>query len=121
MTGLVLSIAVLATGSILPNVEAMKPTKDPATGIKIQCKIPKSGIAVLSCILSAKEGIDFFILLTPTSGPFNLDRDCDKRTESKLVLQNGEFFYTVTKCGGGESVFKVTVVGSQIHSVELVP
>ena len=120
MAGLVLSIAVLATGTILPSVEAMKPAVDSATGIKIQCKIPKGGSSDgrISCTLSARDGIDFFILLGPAIGPLNIDVDCEKRFLSNPILKNGKYVYTVSKCGSAvSSVFEVTVEGSQITSV----
>jgi len=109
MTGLVLSIAVLATGTILPSVEAMKPTVDSDTGIKIQCKVPKGGnnAGQLVCTISTRDGIDFYEFTTPISGPHDIEKDCEKRQKQIISTGDGDYTFTVTKCGVGEATFFV--------------
>ena len=87
MAGLVLSIAVLATGTIVQSAEAAKPTTltDPDSGIKITCKItPSRGTFTPSfeCSFSDRDGIDIVSVKqfgnnpnTPTGQTDNIPED----------------------------------------------
>ena len=115
MAGLVLSIAVLATGTIVQSAEAMKPVKDSTTGIKIQC----SAKSTFKCTMSSKEGIGAFeIIKYPSgilvsSGTYN---SCDKRESVSFGLANGNYVFKVTKCGDDPAVseFYVTRTGNTV-------
>ena len=126
MAGLVLSIAVLATGTIVPNVEAMKPTVDPLTGIKIQCKIPKGGPQTghLFCKMTSGDGIGDLSFSTPLGSEGSGTNLCPNKIRSITFdnpFQEGDYTFTVTKCGGGTSVFVVTVTGGQITNIAVIP
>ena len=102
-------VAVLATGTILPSVEAMKPTVDSDTGIKIQCKVPKGGnnAGELVCTMSTRDGIDSYEFTTPISGPHGIEADCEKRQKQIISQVDGDYTFTVTECGGSEATFYV--------------
>jgi len=109
IAGALVAITVLATGTILPSVEAMKPTVDSDTGIKIQCKVPKGGnnAGELVCTMSTRDGIDSYEFTTPISGPHGIDKDCEKRQKQIISQVDGDYTFTVTECCGGEATFFV--------------
>ena len=119
MAGLVLSIAVLATGTIVQSAEAAKPlsAKDPNSGTKITCKVTdKPGSSVnFGCVFHDTDGID-----EVSWGPSNRDFDCQKRVKISIAggtHVHGTWTFTVTDCAANTSTFDVTVENQQVTSV----
>ena len=104
--GVILSIAVLATGSIVPSVEAMKPTVDPATGIKIQCKIMKGD---LSCKVSSNDKIDYLEMILPNGEVTFTDSGCAKSHTVSTVAKEGVYIVYGEECKSQSSQFQVFV------------
>jgi len=121
MTVLVLSIVVLATGSILPSVDAMKPTVDPSTGIKIQCRITHDDR--ISCKVTSKDKLDIVTIVTPDGGGVSNPIECERSiTVDPQTFVDGDTTVTATKCGGGQiSVFSVTVENKKVTNVAVIP
>ena len=123
MAGLVLSIAVLASGTILPNVEDMKPTVDISTGIKIQCKIPNGGSneGRLDCNGFSKDGLSSSEVTIPGEEPTFTAGNCSKsRTTSGGPVQIGVYLFTFWKCTGGESSNFVVTVDENLEITNVV-
>jgi hypothetical protein len=118
MTGLVLSIVVLATGTIVPSVEAMKPTLDPITGIKLQCKVMKDH---LICKATSKEKIDAILMVFESEGVDAVGGDCKKsKSVADDTIENGSYLLTVIECGQGlETIFLVLVENDAISSIRV--
>ncbi len=125
MTGLILSIVVLATGTIVQTVEAMKPTVDSETGVQIQCKIMKGDFM---CKFSTRDKISQLDWQQPSgqTGIAAFGNNCPRSTTfTEPGIQVGVYEFTLTECNVGQadrvSSFEVTVDNSlKITSVVVV-
>ena len=117
MTALVLSIAVLATGSILPYAEAAKPDKetgkpnkggDSESGINFTCNDRKGA---LNCKASSREQIGAFSIHFPDGGGVYYTGICQKSQPfGDSSIETGIYEVTVHECGTGlDFKFEITV------------
>ncbi len=125
MTALVLSIAVLATGAIVQDVEAKgKPIKEDkgqtqdkesTSGINFSCNDRKGA---LSCKASSSENIGDFSMEFPNGGAIYSTGSC-QRTQSfgDTSIEDGKYAVSVYECGSGHSYYyEITVEKSKITS-----
>ena len=117
MTALVLSIAVLATGAILPYADAAKPDKgtgkppkgdDSESGINFSCNDRKGA---LNCKASSRELIGAFYVDFPGYDYIDYTGTC-QRTQpfSDPSIETGVYEVTVHECGTGlDFKFEITV------------
>ncbi len=110
MTGLILSIVVLATGTIVPYAEAGKPDKETgkppkddsgSSGINFSCNDRKGS---LNCKASSSERIGAFSMLTPDGGEDDIDYSgiCQRSQPfGDSDIEEGKYEITVHECGTG--------------------
>ena len=111
IAGLVLSIAVLATGTIVPNVEAKgKPTQDaePTSQIKFSCSDRKGELA---CKASSRQEVGAYTMVFPSGDSLIFTGMC-QRTQpfADNSIETGIYVVTVHECGTNlDSTFEITV------------
>jgi len=118
MTALVLSIAVLATGAIVQDVEAKgKPVKadkpqtddkESTSGINFSCNDRKGA---LSCKASSSDKIGDFDMQFPNGGGIYYTGSC-QRTQSfgDTSIETGVYAVSVYECGTGNTYdYEITV------------
>jgi len=117
MTALVLSIAVLATGAILPYADAAKPDKGPGkpdkgddskSGINFSCNDRKGA---LNCKASSNEKIGTFSMEFPDGDGVYFTGTCQRSQPfGDTSIQTGVYEVTVHECGTGlDFKFEITV------------
>ncbi len=110
MTGLVLAIAVLVTGTIVPNVEAAKPSQDaePTSQIKFSCK---AGKGELACKASSRNKIDHYTMVFPSGDSLIFTGMC-QRTQpfADNSIETGIYEIYVRECITGNTYeYEITV------------
>ena len=111
MTGLVLAIVVLATGTIVPNVDAKRPDKgdDSKSPVKLSCNDRKGA---LSCKASSREQVGAFYVDFPGDDYIDYTGTC-QRTQpfSDSSIETGIYVVTLHVCGSINSdyTFEITV------------
>ncbi len=110
MMGLVLSIAVLLTGTIVQTAEAGKPVKVPSSKMKLTCNDRKD---LLTCKLTSRNGIDAASITFPeeimlggqmrTDWGFDIPQSCESRSPFPSVsITNGTYIVTAHECSEGD-------------------
>ena len=113
MTGLILSIAVLMTGTIVPNVDAKgKPIKDvdeePTSSLSFSCKAVKGK---LDCKASSREKVGAYTMEFPSGDRLDYTGTC-QRTQpfADNSIESGTYKVTVHECGTDlDFKFEITV------------
>ena len=103
MMGLVLSIAVLVTGTIVQTVEAKGPPpkepKEPKSGIKFSCNDRKG---VLSCKLTSKNKVGAFYVDFPGDDFISYTGTCQRSQPfSDPTIEVGTYVVTAHECSEG--------------------
>ena len=111
MTGLVLSIVVLATGIIVQTVEAKRPNQDdPKSWVKLSCNDRKF---VLSCKVTSRDQIDGYMLDYIDDGELSpsFDGICARSWNFEdPYIKSGTYVVTVDKCDTNiMATFTITV------------
>ncbi len=113
MTGLILSIAVLVTGSIVPNVEAKgKPIKEddsePKFTINFSCTDRKGE---LNCKASSRDQIGAFKMDFPDGGGIDYTGTCQRSQPfGDTSIESGTYKIEVHECGTDlDFKFEITV------------
>jgi hypothetical protein len=116
MTGLILAIAVLVTGTIVPNVEAAKPDKgtgkpptdDSESGINFSCK---AGKGKLNCKASSRNEIDYYTMKFPDGGGFSHTGTCQRSQPfADDSIETGVYEVYVRECITGNTYeYEITV------------
>jgi len=112
MTGLILSIAVLATGTFVPNVEAKgKPIKDveePTSSINFSCTDRKGE---LNCKASSRDQIGAFKIDFPNGGGIDYTGTCQRSQPfGDSSIESGVYKVKVHECGTNlDFEFEITV------------
>ena len=113
LTGLVLSIAVLATGSIFPNVEA-RSFVDSSTGIKVKCLAKKD---FANCtIIDRTFGLSQFLILPPGLGGAPSTSECATSESSgslPITRSQGTWLIFAGNCNGEFSAFVLKLEGKK--------
>ena len=125
IAGLILSIAVLVTGTIVPNVEAKgKPNPDePRTTVKLSCNDRKD---LLNCKASSRQGIGPFDLWRPDgTNAKHYSGICDRSQPFGDVnrIMDGDYVANVKECGDVQKwySYKINVVDTRITSIVPIP
>ena len=115
MTGLVLAIVVLVTGTIVPNVEAAKPDKgagkpikDDSSGINFSCKAVKGK---LNCKASSRNEIDHYTMEFPSGYILKHTGTCQRSQPfADNSIETGVYEVYVRECITGNTYeYKITV------------
>ncbi len=115
MLGLVLSIAVLVTGTIVPNVEAEKPDKagkppkdDSESGINFSCKAFKGK---LDCKASSRNEIDHYTMMFPSDYILEHTGTCQRSQPfADNSIETGTYEVYVRECITGNTYeYRITV------------
>jgi hypothetical protein len=118
MTGLILSIVVLATGSIVPDVEAGKPDKetgkptkdgsDSKSGINFSCTDRKGE---LNCKASSGDKIGAFSMKFPNGDGIDYTGTCQRSQPfGDSSIETGTYEVRVHECGTDlDFKFEITV------------
>jgi hypothetical protein len=122
MTGLILSIAVLVTGTFVPNVEAKgKPTQedesDSKFGINFSCTDRKGE---LNCKASSRDKIGAFKMDFPDGGGIDYSGTCQRSQPfGDSSIESGTYEVEVHECGTDlDFKFEITVdAKSKITSI----
>ena len=122
MTGLILSIAVLVTGSIVPNVEAKgKPIKEddsePKFAISFSCTDRKGE---LNCKATSRDKIGAFKMDFPDGGGIDYTGTCQRSQPfGDSSIETGTYEVEVHECGTDlDFKFEITVdARSKITSI----
>ena len=114
MTGLILSIAVLVTGTFVPNVEAKgKPIRDdggeePTLSISFSCTDRKGE---LNCKASSRDQIGAFKIDFPNGGGIDYTGTCQRSQPfGDSSIESGVYKIEVHECGTDlDFKFEITV------------
>jgi len=111
MTGVILSIAILATGTIVPNVEARgKPTQDeePTSSLSFSCKAMKGK---LDCKASSKQKVGPYTMEFPSGDRLDYTGTCQRSQPfADTSIESGTYKVEVHECGTDlDFKFEITV------------
>ena len=140
MMGLVLSIAVLVTGTIVQTVDAARPPpkepKEPTSGMKLSCNDRKD---LLTCKITSRNGIDAAKIEFPEltlvgiqlvmEWGFDGQQTCESRSPFPSVsITSGIYTVTAHECGtngGFTDTWEILVVdtrsGPSISDIKKMP